>query len=128
MYARHIWPSAASLAVEIAQAQQFRAPSITAGRFCGQEVYVSWYKWALRDFRGPGVVAEPSAGDALGIAARLLMSGTTRVAIMCVFMLATYLSCRTVSLTSAPATLQIHGGSKLVLIAWLGYMLIQYVS
>ena len=95
-----------------------------AGRACGL------HKWALRDFHGPGVVAEPSAGGALGIAAHLLMSGAKSIAVMCVFMPTTqcHLSCPTALLTSAPAALQIPGGSKLVLVAWLGYMLIQYIS
>ena len=86
------------------------------------------HKWALCDFHGPRAVAEPSAGGALGIAARLLMPGAKSIAIMCVFMPATHLSYPTVLLTSAHATLQIPGGSKLVLVAWLGYMLIQYIS
>ena len=74
------------------------------------------------------VVDEPSAGGALGIAARLLMSGAKSIAIMCVSMPATYLSYPTVLLTQAPATLRIPGGSKLVPVAWLGYMVVQYIS
>ena len=79
------------------------------------------HNWALCDFRGPGVVAEPSAGGhrAMGIMARLLMSGAKSIAIMCVFMPTTHRSYPTVLLTSAPATLQIPEGSKLVLVAWL---------
>ena len=56
-------------------------------------------KRALCDFHGPRAVAEPSAGGALGIAARLLMSGAKSIAIMCVSMPATYLSYPTVLLT-----------------------------
>ena len=86
------------------------------------------HKWALCNFHGPEVDGEPSAGGALAIAARLLMLGPKSIAIMCVFMPATHLSYPTVLLTSAHATLQIPGGSKLVLVAWLGYMLMQYIS
>ena len=41
------------------------------------------HKWALCNFHGPEVVDEPSAGGALGIAARLLMLGPKSIAIMC---------------------------------------------
>ena len=45
-------------------------------RACGQ------HKYALRDLHGPRAIAEPSARGALAIAARLLMSGATSIAIM----------------------------------------------
>ena len=85
------------------------------------------HKWALCEFHGPRAVAEPSAGGALGIAARLPMSGAKSIASMCVFMHATHLSYPTVLLTSASETLRIPGGSKLVPVAWLGCMVIQYI-
>ena len=74
----------------------------------------------------PGVLAEASAGEAMGTAACLLMLGAKSITIMSIGMPVTHLSYTTVLLTSVPATLQIPGGSRLMLVAWLGYMLIQY--
>ena len=37
------------------------------------------HKWGLGDSHGPGVLAKPSVGEALGIAARLVMLGATNI-------------------------------------------------
>ena len=85
------------------------------------------YKWALGDPHGPIPPAEPSACAALGTAAIVFTAGTKKITTMGVHKPVTHLSYPTVLLAPSPTTLQIPGGSTHVLVARIGYMLIQYI-